>query len=85
MSISLTTEQQNRLDFLLQGNRYPEAYRYAKQVVIANGGDSRISNWLDKAADINEGNPSNFYSTLVRSATIEAANDQGMSLNNSQF
>ncbi len=85
MTIILNQEQKDRLDFLMQSNRYPDAYRYAQDIVNLNGGDARTANWLEIAADINEGDPYDYHSNFVRSATIEAAKDHGMVLTDQQF
>ena len=84
-TLILTQEQKNTLNYYLQDNRYPEAYRFARDVLSANSGDESTIKWLDMASDINEGDPNNFWHNFVRYSTISSANDQGVTVSNDQF
>jgi hypothetical protein len=84
-TISITAEQSQHLTDLLNQQDYPSAYRYLRDIVKSDPkNDPRLASWLDKAADINANNGT-FYSDFVRGATINAAQNQGVTVTEEDF
>ena len=92
--IALNPTQITTLQNLSDQGKYPEAYRYMRDIVrnlqpSANTSESKseyesLQNWLDTAAKINS-NDGSFSSEVVRGSTIGFAEGQGVKITDERF